>query len=118
MYQAIESDAAIGEVFVLAGQERLTTNDMVKIVANSVDSPIRKFRSPLWPFLLAAIILEKTLQPLGIQPPLHRRRLDFFRKSFYFVQDKSEKILTFKPKKNFAQGAEETAKWYTDQNLI
>jgi nucleoside-diphosphate-sugar epimerase len=118
MYQAIENDVAIGEVFVLAGNEELSTNDMVKSISTAINKPQRKFSSPLWPFLIAAIILEKTLSPLGIQPPLHRRRLDFFRKSFFFSQEKTKNLLGFTPKINFEQGALMTAQWYEKNNLL
>jgi hypothetical protein len=36
--------------------------------------------------------MEKTMTPLGIQPPLHGR-LDFFRKSFYFSLRKAKEVL-------------------------
>ena len=70
------------------------------------------------PFALAAPILELTLRPLGIQPPLHRRRLDFFRKSFAQSASKAEERLSFSPKVDFDEGAKRTAEWYQDNGLL
>ena len=58
------------------------TNEMVKTIASTLDCNGPKFRAPFFPFLVLAAVMEKTLRPLGIQPPLHRRRMDFFKKSF------------------------------------
>lgn len=118
MYLAAEKDEALGQVFVLAGREVLTTNDMVAAVSKALSTPLRSFRSPLWPFLLLAVIMEKTLSPLGIQPPLHRRRLDFFRKSFYFSCKKPSQLLSFEPRIDFAKGTAETAQWYKENGLM
>lgn len=110
--------AALGETFVLAGQEVMTTRDMVQGIAEALVKPPPRLRVPLWPFILAAIVLETTLKPLGIQPPLHRRRLDFFRKSFLFSNRKAERVLGFVPAIGFAEGARDTAQWYAAKGLI
>ena len=110
--------AAVGETFVLAGQEVMTTREMVARVAAAVDRPPTGLRVPLWPFLVAAIVMEKTLRPLGIEPPLHRRRLDFFRKSFLFSVDKARDQLGFAPRIGFVDGARATASWYAEQRLL
>ena len=48
--------------------------------------------------------METTLPPLHIEPPLHRRRLDFFRKSFVFSTIKAQRLLGFKPAIDFQSG--------------
>lgn len=118
LYIAASSDNAIGETFVLAGREVLTTNEMARAISDALDIPLRKFRAPLWFFMLVAIVLETLLKPLGIQPPLHRRRMDFFRKSFYFSRDKVIERLGFTPKTDFDDGAKQTAEWYRKNKLL
>ena len=39
---------------------------------------------PVWPFWLAGALCEAVCVPLGIEPPLYRRRVDFFTKSRAF----------------------------------
>jgi dihydroflavonol-4-reductase len=118
LYLAVTAEQAVGNTFVLAGKEILTTQEMVDIIAKALGTRLRKFRVPLWPFLVTAVIIENTLKPMGIQPPLHRRRLDFFRKSFFFSHSKPSNVLGFQPKTDFAQGVAETVKWYQEHGYL
>jgi nucleoside-diphosphate-sugar epimerase len=118
MFLAAEKDEALGEIFVLAGSQIMTTNDMLDIIADTLDVQPLSFKAPMWPFFILAVMMEKTLRPLGIQPPLHRRRLDFFKKTLYFSPDKSARLLGFKAKTDFANGAVETAEWYSQQGML
>lgn len=113
-----ESPAAVNETFIGAGNELMTTADMVNAIAQALGRKPLPVRLPLWPFVAAATVLETTLRPLGIQPPLHRRRLDFFRKSFVFSTDKAQGVLGFTSRIRFADGARETAAWYRDHRLL
>jgi dihydroflavonol-4-reductase len=114
MYRAAERGESAGQVYVLAGSEILTTRQTAETIANALGVRPSRLRVPLWPFLLLAIIMEKTMRPLGLQPPLHRRRLDFFRKSFYFSMDKANRELGFQPQISFTQGARLTARSYEE----
>jgi nucleoside-diphosphate-sugar epimerase len=118
MFLASEKEEAIGQVFVLAGEEILTTNDMLYTIADTLDVDALKFKAPIWPFYILAILMEKTLRPFGVQPPLHRRRLDFFKKTLYFSPDKPSDLLGFKAKTVFRNGARSTAEWYEQQGLL
>jgi len=118
LYLAATSGSAVNETFVLAGGEVLTTNEMANCIASAIGKGTGRFRAPLWIFMLAATVLETVLKPLGIQPPLHRRRMDFFRKSFYFSREKSGKVLGFEPKTDFETGTRLTAEWYRANNLL
>ncbi len=110
--------AANRETVVLAGAEKITTNEMVSAVSEAVASGKRAMRAPLWPFLLAAMVFESTFSPLGLKPPLHRRRLDFFRKSFSFSNEKAERVLGFRPQVSFREGARRTAEWYQANGFL
>lgn len=115
---AAASPAAVGETFVMAGEQRLTTRDLVREVAAALGRSAPSRRVPMWPFLAAAVVMERTLAPLGIQPPLHRRRLDFFRKSFLFSTAKARTRLGFVPTVPFSDGALDTARWYRDNGYL
>lgn len=107
-----------GELFLLAGPAPVSTDRMVLAVADAVGRPGPKFRAPLWPFVILATAMEVTLRPLGIQPPLHRRRLDFFRKSFELSSAKAERVFGFSPSVSFEEGARRTAEWYRAEGLL
>lgn len=118
LFLAASSDEALGEIFVLAGREPVTTDVMVRTIAEEFDMKASGLHLPLLPFMVAATVMEKVLRPMGIQPPLHRRRMDFFRKSFLFSNEKSFKKLGFVPKTSFSRGVHETAKWYAEQGYL
>lgn len=107
-----------GELFLLAGPAPVSTDRMALAVADAVGRPGPKFRAPLWPFVILATAMEVTLRPLGIQPPLHRRRLDFFRKSFELSSAKAERVFGFSPSVEFEEGARRTAEWYRAEGLL
>jgi nucleoside-diphosphate-sugar epimerase len=109
---ATDAPKANGETLVLAGSERVTTNAMVSAIGAALGSRSHVFHAPMWPFVAAAHVFEATMSPLGLKPPLHRRRLDFFRKSFRFSTAKAEQLLNFRAETNFMEGARRTAAWY------
>lgn len=116
--RAATAEKAVGEVCLVAGKEAVTTREMVDEVARGLGASPPGVRLPLAPFLGAAWVMEKTLRPLGIQPPLHPRRMDFFRKGFTLATEPAEQLLGFTPKWGFAEGVAETARWYRDQGLL
>ena len=115
---AAEHPAAPGQIIIGAGEEVITTRDMVTQICQALGRPVPRMRAPLWPFLGLAVAMEATLKPLGLQPPLHRRRLDFFRKSFLFDTTKAHSLLGFRPTVSFKDGAAETAQWYREHRHL
>jgi nucleoside-diphosphate-sugar epimerase len=112
------SDAAVGKTMVLPGYEALTTRGMVEAIAAALEVPAPKVTVPLWPLWSAAVVMETTLRPLGIHPPLHRRRMHFFTKSFEFDGRASRELLGFEPGVPFAEGARRTAHWYRQAGIL
>lgn len=118
LLSAAQSSAAVGQTIILAGSERLTTDDMVASISTAVGKPPRSRHVPLWPFDVAAAICEKLFPPLGLRPPLHSRRLDFFRKSFRLSTERAQRLLGFRPEVTFSEGARRTAEWYRSAGLL
>jgi dihydroflavonol-4-reductase len=115
---AAYAPAAAGQTMILAGSERLTTDDMVASISTALGRPPHARHVPLWPFNVAARMCETVLPPLGIKPPLHSRRLDFFRKSFRFSTDRATRLLGFSPQVSFAVGSQLTAEWYRNVGFL
>ena len=115
---ACNASGVNGETMVLAGAKTVTTNAMVSAISAALGSSRRIFHAPMWPFVAAAYVLESTMTPLGLKPPLHRRRLDFFRKSFRFSTAKAQKLLGFRADTDFIEGARRTAEWYRANNYL
>jgi dihydroflavonol-4-reductase len=115
---AAHHQAARGQTFVFAGSEIMTTNEMVDRIARALHRSPPRLQLPMWPFVAAAGVMETALPPLHIQPPLHSRRLDFFRKSFVFSTSRAQRLLDFRPSIDFRSGAHDTAQWYRERGLL
>jgi nucleoside-diphosphate-sugar epimerase len=115
---AAQSIQAVGQTIILAGSERLTTDEMVAAIGSALGKPSSARHVPLWPVDLAAAVCETCLPPLGLKPPLHRRRLDFFRKSFRFSTERATRVLDYRPEVPLTHGARRTAAWYRSTGLL
>lgn len=112
------SGGAVGKTFVLAGPKAITTDEMIAGISKAVEREPSRLRIPLWPLMATAVVLEGLLRPLGIQPPLHRRRMNFFVKSFRFDDQAAERAIGYRPQVDFPEGATRTAAWYKRENLL
>jgi nucleoside-diphosphate-sugar epimerase len=117
LLRAAREERALGRTFVLAGPEPVTTRAMLDAVANAMGRSLRVIRLPLAPLRVAAALLEGALRPIGVQPPLHPRRLDFFRKSFAFSLEEAT-ALGYEPRVGLDEGMQATARWYLDRGLV
>lgn len=106
------SDAALGQVFILAGPDAPTLNELVRYIARSLRVPEPKWRVPVWPVKLAGLLCESVCVPLRIDPPLHRRRVAFFTHHREFDCSKAARLLGYAPRVGAETGIERTADWY------
>lgn len=111
-------DEAVGEIFILAGEDNLTLNELVKLIAELQGVGAPKLKVPFAPVYAAGYAAEVIFKPLGIQPPIYRRRVDFFRKTRSFDISKAKAILGYKPDVSLRQGMANTIAWYEQQGLL
>jgi len=113
-----EKDAAVGNIYTIGGEEYLTLKELVKMIAQILNKPVPNKHLPLAPVYLAATVCEAICRPLGIEPPIYRRRLDFFTKDRAFDISKAKKELDYEPKIPLQQGLKITAEWYKQQGML
>lgn len=118
MILAAKNDAALGEVFILGGKEPVTIACLVEMIARVLQRPVPRRKIPVGPVMLAARVCEGLLRPLGIDPPLYPRRLDFFIKDRSFNVSKARRILGYEPKVNLLDGLASTAAWYRQKAYL
>jgi len=106
------------EPIVVPGLEVLTSRQMATTIAGVLGVGAPRLTVPLWPLWTAATLMEWTMRPLSITPPLHRRRMHFFTKSFRFDGVRARELLGYEARVGFEQGARSTAEWYRDRGLI
>ncbi len=116
--RAAHGDTALGRTFVIADPHPATTAQMIESIAKALDRRAPRLRVPMAPLLLLAGALEALLRPLGMQPPLHRRRMDFFRKSFAFRGEEARQLLDWRPTVDLDTGMRETARCYREAGLL
>jgi len=105
-------EQAIGKIYILTGGEATTLNQLVQVIAEVLDVRPPWLRFPVTPVYMAGILCEMLCKPLGINPPLYRRRVDFFRKTRSFDISKARRELGFWPKTDLRTGMKRTADWY------
>jgi nucleoside-diphosphate-sugar epimerase len=115
---ALEKKEAIGEAFIVGGDEYVRLNKLCEIIAAALNVPPPRIRIPLKPVLLLADICEKLCVPFGIEPPIHRRRVSFFQNNRAFTIEKVRNILGFEPQTTLQEGVRKTIKWYEKEGLI
>jgi nucleoside-diphosphate-sugar epimerase len=107
-----EHPKALGETFILGGPRYTTLHELVAAVGRVTGRQVRRMRIPAAPVMAAAVACEWLCKPLGIEPPIYPRRLDFFLKSRAFSTAKARRLLGYEPKTGLEDGLRRTFEWY------
>lgn len=113
-----ETPTASRQIYTIGGNEYLPLTDLANMIAQILDKPISKIHIPLWPAYTAAFLCEMICRPLGIEPPIYRRRLDFFTKDRAFDISKARNELGYNPKVPLKEGLTRTAQWYKEHGWL
>ena len=111
-------EQAAGNIYILTGDRPVTLNRLVGMIADAVGVEPPRLHFPVGPIYVAGQLCELACSPLGIRPPLYRRRVDFFRKNRAFSIEKARVELGFGPQVGLQEGLRITADWYVDQGLL
>jgi len=107
-----EEPQAANRTYILAGGEVTTLNALVGLIAEAAEVPRPKIHLPVWPFWLAGAACEAICVPLGLEPPLYRRRVDFFTKSRAFDIARARAEIGYNPQITLRDGIRRTLEWY------
>ena len=115
---ALDRPEAAGETFIIAGPRSLSQDDLAREVAEATGGSVWPFHVPAWPIQRLGDVVEAIFIPLGIEPPVHRRRVDFWVKNRSFSIEKARRLLGYDPKVDVTEGIRRTALWYRDKGWI
>lgn len=113
-----EVPAAAGRTYILAGGEVTTLDELIGLVAEQAQVPPPRLRLPVWPFWIAGAACEALCTPFGIEPPIYRRRVDFFTKSRAFDISRARAELGFQPQVSLREGIRRTLDWYRQSGWL
>jgi dihydroflavonol-4-reductase len=111
-------EAAKGQTFILGGDGYLKLGELIALIAKHLGVPAPRIRLPLRPFEALAAVCEAVCRPFNLEPPLHRRRMSFFRNNRAFTIDKAKRILGYQPQVGISEGLERTILWYEARGLL
>jgi dihydroflavonol-4-reductase len=109
---------ALGRTYILAGDEHVSLNELVRGVAQAVGVSVPRGHLPFWPLLAAATVCEAVCRPMGLEPPLFKRRARFFLHPRAFTCEKARRELGFAPRVSLDEGLARTARWYFERGLL
>ena len=118
MLKAAIEKAALGEAFIAAANEPIKMVDMAKIIARALDKKVRIIRLPITPMFIIADLCTALCNRLGIEPPIHRRRVAFYTKDRKFDNRKIRQLLDYNPIYDNETGLTELTHWYQQQGWL
>ena len=115
---ALDRPEAVGESFLVCGPSYVSQADLAALIARHTGGRVLPFRIPAQPIQWAGDLVEALCVPLGLEPPLHRRRVDFWTKSRAFTIEKARRLLGYAPKVDVDEGIARTAAWYREARWL
>jgi len=95
-----EGDNVAGQVYIIAGEQPVTIEELVQAIAEEV----------------AGHALQLAFGLLGRQPPFSRRSVDFFLKDNAYDISKARRELYFQPQVDLREGLTRTLHWLNHQD--
>ena len=118
IFSAIETPAAVGQVYNLTDGDRVTKRKFFETIADGLGLPRPKRKVPLFVAKLLARVLEWRARRIGMKhaPRLTQARLKLFGLNLDFSIDKAKRELGYAPKIGFDEGMKETLAWFKQQS--
>jgi nucleoside-diphosphate-sugar epimerase len=107
-----EHPSAAGRTYILAGGEVTTLNELVARIATAAGVKPPAWHLPVWPFRAAGALCETICAPFDIEPPIYRRRVDFYTKSRAFDITRARTEIGYAPAISLDDGIRRTLDWY------
>jgi len=117
-FKACDRPEAVGEGLILAGPEVCTLRELIEVVRRTVGSRRAGYRLPLGPMLAVAAVVEDICKVLHLDPPIYRRRMDFFNSDAEFDTARARRVLDWAPMVSLADGVRRTFEDYRRTGLL
>ncbi|MGF1531796.1 MAG: NAD-dependent epimerase/dehydratase family protein [Puniceicoccaceae bacterium] len=94
---AMEHEELNAEVYIISGRTAITLKELTRLVAAEIGVKPPWLHLPVKPMQWLGTAVETVCRPLRIEPPIFRRRVDFFIKNRSFNSAKARRELGFEP---------------------
>ena len=118
MLLAAEKEGALGRIYILAGRRPVTIRELMSEIAKQAGVRLLPVSIPARPIQLHGTVVETLCQPFGIEPPIYRRRVDFFTKDRSFDTTRARTELGFEPAQDFSVEVANIYRWYKEQGWL
>jgi nucleoside-diphosphate-sugar epimerase len=115
---AMTSERGDGEVYLIADEAYVTLNDLVSAIAEALEVRLTIRHLPFLPLWTAALACETAYMPFRVDPPLFRRRVDWFRQNRAFSIERARRELGYQPRVDLRDGLAKTAAWYRQAGYL
>lgn len=115
---AMEQGRGDGEAYLIADEEYIEIEKLVRKVAKSLNVEVKIPHYPLIPMIIAGHICEKICKPFHITPPIFPRRVDWYRQNRAFKIDRAKRDLGYQPKVGIDEGLRRTSEWYKKEGYL
>lgn len=115
---AADTPGIDGETFIIGGEAYLPLRDYVATAARALGVEAPVIRLPYAPLWHLARLVEALCVPFGIEPPLHKRRVRFFRNNRAFSIEKATRVLGYRPEVALEEGMRSTVAWYREHGYL
>lgn len=96
------------EEMIIAGPEALPLKQLLDTLAAVLSRPRCGPRLPLAPMLLLAALVEDFCKLLRVNPPIYRRRMDFYRSDAAFDCSHARQVIGWLPRVSLREGLRRT----------
>ena len=107
-----------GETFILGAARYMPLKTFVATAADALDKRPPWIRLPYKPVERVADLCEAVCHRIGVEPPLHRRRLTFFKHNRAFSIGRARDRMGYAPRIDLNEGFRRTVAWYREQGML
>jgi len=107
-----------GEAFNIASGEAVKVNTLIHTIADQGGVKLSRARIPALPIWYLGWACELVFMPLGLKPPLFRRRVGFFMENRIFDLTKAKERLGYVSEWPYERGVASTIAWYRANNMV
>lgn len=115
---AAEKPEGKGQTYLIADEKFYHIKDIVMLIDKIMKTNAKIIYFPFWPLYAIATVVEILYKPLPWDPPIFRRRADWFRQNRAFKIDKAKNELGYNPKVGLEEGLTKTYEWYRDNGYL